>query len=88
MDYQFKEEEEESSEESSEKYIQELHLTANVFTLYMTDRWDGMRGWEIILNLDENQIKLNLEVGYYASFLKADADAKVRLFNKVDIKKQ
>jgi hypothetical protein len=59
-----------------ENDIKNLHLTAEVFTMYITGRYDGMREWEIVLNPGENEIKLELTIGYYASILKADADAK------------
>lgn len=53
-----------------------IFITSTTFSIQLTGRYDGMRGWTIYI--DEN--KLELEIGYYDAILKGYSDA-VKLFN-------
>lgn len=78
IEYKFQKEEEDEDEEE----VTELLLSAENFTIQMTGRYDGARHWCIVLNPGLHEIILDLEIGYYASILKADADANKILKTK------
>lgn len=73
--------ESEDSEEELEK-LSEVILISDKFTIGMIGRYDSMRSWYIVLNSGENKISLELNIGYYASILKADYHAKLILGSK------
>lgn len=68
--------ESEDSDEELEK-LSEVILISDKFTIEMIGRYDSMRSWYIVLYSGENKIKLELNIGYYASILKAYYDAKL-----------